>query len=273
MSEQTLTNEKINDLFHPRRFLSMTVFDTRKALWPLLIKAGAVLGVLLVVSLVNHFFRQYMDYFEMYGALFFILGCLITASSFRGYYSRRHSSFMLMLPASRLEKWLEKFLLSTLGWMIFSFLAFTVYTYLSAGLGKLFFDFYTPPAWWSRYLGQVYLSYLAFHGVFFAGASIFKKSPLFKTILTLFGLFAFFMIVWTVFARVLLGPEITRLSHGVFWEPFEDYLYRFAFSPEMDNIRRFGNWAGRLLGWVIVPLYCWTLSFVRFREIEEKDAV
>jgi len=267
-------NLSVNDLLSPGRMLLLGTVELRRKYRALALKAAAVIGVFLLASLVAGFTRQTQEYFGSYAGIFVVLGIILTSLSFRDYYRRDRNAFHLTLPASWLEKWLIAWLSTSLGWIIISFAGFTLYTFMAAGLNELIFGFHTSPVWWRKELGLLYLHYMVAHALFFMGASIFRKNPLFKTalsltvLITVLGLL-FVLMVWLLAPREWLaedGRSFHLMMDDNFWKQAVITLDLPRWQTVLERL-------GKVFYWGLVPVFSWAVSLVRIREIEVKDGV
>ena len=268
-----MSNLSSNEVFQFSRFFHLCRVEFLRSYKSLLIKAAAVIGFFLLGSLLNGFQREPQYYFPAYAGIFAVLGLLITAGSFRSYYRRDRNAFFLTLPASWLEKWLVKFLGSTAGWMIFSFAAYTVYTFVAAGLNELIFGFHTSPFWWQKEIGWLYLHFLIAQSVFFLGSSVFRKTPLFKTGLSLFALTIFLSLVFMLFAKIVIPNEWAATAGIEHWNG-PGITFHLGEMPE--SLKAWGRGlvlAGKIFYWGLLAPFSLLVSMVRFREIEVKDGV
>ncbi|MBI9103367.1 MAG: hypothetical protein JEY99_13195 [Spirochaetales bacterium] len=263
----------VNDIFNPVRFLRLFYLDIRRDWKTLVITLGGVFAFFLLTGLIDGYRHSDADYLYTYMAIFIVGGILLTARAFRHYYRRERNTPLLMLPASKTEKWVEKLLMTTLGWMIGSFIVFTAYAFLSAGINELIFGYHTSPIWWDEILVKFYLHYLVAHSVFFLGASVYKKTVLFKTVLTIFIIGVVLSLFSALFGRIVfqdLFKTVVHLSNnggnGINIGPGDT-------TPEvMDFIFRLGK-VMQVFYWALIIPFCWVTSFVRFTEIEVKDGV
>ena len=262
-------SRKIDDFFNISRFLKLFVLDFKKDYRGFLIALGGIYAFFLIPSLISGYTGAPNEYLSTYLFLFIIGGAAITGRVFKDYYRRDRNTPLLMLPASKVEKWFEKLVLSSIGWIAVSFTGFSVYTLLAAGLNELIFGVHSSPVWWDKILIDVYLHYFIIHAVVFLGASVYKKLALFKTILSLFVIGFMLSLISLFFARIIFSDlfhYLINFPRGTV-PPFF-YNIPADWEPTLMKWARIFKW----LYWLIIP-YCWGVSFVRFTEIEVKDGV
>ncbi|MDR1894245.1 MAG: hypothetical protein LBQ61_06080 [Spirochaetales bacterium] len=263
--------KKLSGYFSLRRFGPLVRLSIYNELRRILIKTAAAAGVLLLLALVCAFFEIDFSFFTLYAAMFIIVGIRQTGSVFTGYYRRPQNGFLLMLPASPEEKWLYNLLASTLGWMVYSFIVYTLTVFAAVLLSRAFFGYSLNPVWWRREIADLWLGYLFLHGFFFLGSAFFARSSFFKTllwgVLLSAALWAVFLLSCRIFLQVSLRQGIINLSSG------EEFLFRFFAQPENSKIWERLLLGGRIFCQAVLPLYCWFTALVKFREIEAKDAI
>ncbi len=260
----------INDIFNPVRFLRLVYLDIRRELKTLLVTLGGVLAFFLLISLFHGYQRETEPLFYNYIAIFVVGGLIFTSRSFKEYYRRNRNTPQLMLPASKTEKWLEKLVITTVGWIVSSFVIFSVYAFLSAGLNELIFGFHTSPLWWRSELGWLFLHYAVIQSIFFLGASIFRKTAVFKTLLSIFVLSILISVISALFFRIIFGDVFSVVldisSNDINFGPEDAPAEIFGYFERLWTLLKVFYWA------VIIP-FCWGVSLVRFREIEVKDGI
>lgn len=235
---------------------------------------GALTGVLLIMSAMDLFFGEGSpDYHrEIFDSILFIGGFIFASGVFKEIHHKETNQGYLMLPASALEKVLSRLLLVTAGWVFFTLLWFTAFTALSEGLNslilgrshKLFNPFTTE-------VGSQVAHYTVLQSVFLLGAIYFRKLHFFKTVLTgavcalLFSLLAG-LLVRFVFADYFSSTLIIGNGEGISSISDELNAVFMVLSVRLAPLRDF-------LYWVVFPLFCWTLVYIRFREVQVKDGV
>ncbi|MBT4287510.1 MAG: hypothetical protein HOD92_09225 [Deltaproteobacteria bacterium] len=218
----------------------------------------AITSGLTLISLLSK-----LDYrlFSLHNYSFKILlifgGYLLTASAFKTLHQRNQVGFYLSLPASILEKFISRLLLTSVGYIAGLSLLFFVFSVLAAGLSNLLSD-NTLPVF--NPLNQENLElmalYLITQSLFLVGAIQFKSMHFIKTVATtwftimILIIFTAF-ILWLIFDTTLNTQQfdfsridINLSSLGSVTTVLE-YLFYFGFAP-----------------------FCWLMAFLKLRKYE-----
>lgn len=149
-----------------------------------LIAAGAIFGLLLIISVLMATFKpaELPEVQGFYLAAFTFGGLIFTSLIFKELHSPHRSYFFLTLPASTLEKLTAAWLLtSPLYILAFTLISFVIYfiSFLIAGIPFSFAYFFNDG------LGEAILSYMVIQTIFLWGAVYFRKNNFLKTLLSL----------------------------------------------------------------------------------------
>lgn len=258
-----------NAVFEPRRFGFLLKLEALKGWRPLLVVSGSVMGVFLLVSLIMGYGREHFDHISSFSNLLYIGGFIFTGRVFLTFYKKEWNIPTLMLPASLFEKGLTQLLLSTIGWVVYSLLVYTLFSLVSSGLNLLIWDFATPVFTPSRLMGKIIIHYLVIQSLFFLGASLFRKAAFFKTILSMVGLVTLLSLIFALLVKLFFWREMGFLFES--GRHFEGTFFSGDFHYEGD----FRGWftLAKVFYYGVMPLFCWTTAFLRLREIEVKDGV
>jgi hypothetical protein len=231
-------------LFNPVRFLAIVRLDLAAASRPLSIIAAGALAIALLAGMAG---TGVGDGF--FGILLFIGGILVTSAACADLHEPRSCAAHLLLPASVLEKFSSRALLSSIGfaagsvaavWLC-SFAASEV-TQLARGAGTPIFSPLRESVWKSV------CSYLSLQSVFLLGAYFFRKHAFIKTVLAVALLFlGFAVIAGTLFHLGL----------------FESLKNGLVFSTAMNGGFSNSPVLSALETWVMPPIL-WVLAFWRF---------
>lgn len=235
---------------------------------------GALTGVLLIMSAVDLFFGEGSPEYhgEIFNSILFIGGFIFAGGVFKEIHNKETNQGYLMLPASALEKVLSRLLLVTAGWVFFTLLWFTAFTALSEGLNSLLlgrshdlFNPFTAEVWSQA------AHYTVLQSVFLLGAIFFRKLHFFKTVLTVAACALLFslltgLLVRLVFADYFSSTLIIGNGEGISLVADELTGVFTSLSVRLAPLKDF-------LYWVVFPLFCWTLVYIRFREVQVKDGV
>ncbi len=206
--------------------------------------------------------------------------CLIIASSSFSElnFADRKIDF-LMLPSSVVEKYIVKFIYTTLGFFLLSI--------SSVGLSAILIESYYylfPSGTLFRKLmhsyyyynyNRIFQNYIMFHSIFFFGGIYFRKLELGKTFLTVSGTIAtlgiylsllnilpFFKNVSTPFDIMNVSMQINENSDL----SLKSWSNIFELNRTVKDIVIF-------CAYNILPIFLWVLSFLRLQENEVSDGV
>jgi hypothetical protein len=229
-------------------------------------------GALLILNLLSGSAGSsqtaHQTYFSM---LLFWGGLIVTSLSFTEIHRAPQNYFYLTLPASPLEKYLSKLLLTTLGYMLVSLAGYFLVSVLALALKWVLFHTSAPlfnpfyPA-----IGQALLSYLIANAVFLFGALFFRKTHFIKTSLSLI---AFFFALFVFTAIVISLVFFDRLPAGL--------ASNFRINVDLSELfsGHLNQWAGWWLNllkfaacFVITPFF-WVAGYFRLKESEVRNGV
>ncbi len=152
---------------------------------PALIAAGAVLGALLVISLLVGVFNRndVPDLRGLYHAVFFLGGYVFASQVFGELHSPQRSSTYLTLPVSTAEKLVGSWLLVSVGYVVVYWaVIFLIYT-----VANLVADWpHDPQQLFDGDFFRSVGSFLVTQTIFFLGACYFRKNNFLKTLFALF---------------------------------------------------------------------------------------
>lgn len=181
---------------------------------------------------------------------FFILyvgGFIVTSRIFNELHDPQKASLFLMIPCSNLERFLNKWLLSSIGYAIGTLSICYLYSLLSASLNH--FTDKQPINLFNADLWINICKYLILQSVVLLGAITFKKNSLIKTtfvlgiLCTILSLFSL-MVGWLLFFP-------NHLAEGVFMIQSSLNGWRFIF-------------------WIVIAPICWYITYLRLTEYELK---
>jgi hypothetical protein len=261
-----------NELFNPGRFFLLIKRDIFTYYRTIIIATAAIAGFVVfssALSALNHNGGGF--HLKFYFFLLYIGGFIFTSRGFRELYNSQKSYTYVTLPGSLLEKFIEKWLLTSIGYALGSLIIYTVIAAISESLNQMLFGY--THALLSPF-NRVFLigvaAFIVIQGIFLTGAVFFKKNALIKTILLL-TLFAIVLLVLTIFAASLISPEHFERFRGV--------------KQEINSTRAMAKWLNlpefklmlvgktiwqviRILFWSVLAPFCWFISYLKFRKIE-----
>ncbi len=253
------------------RLLRLLWMDARFWTRPLAIGAAALGMLVIVFSFIAAFTRSGQTFHAGVYAWIMALGGLIFTS--RAFLELRHplsTQNYLLVPASFEEKFLARYLLTSVGYLVFSFLAYLLLQLISEGLNQLILG-RSNPLFFINSVDhlQVMAIYLAFQSLFFAGAVYYRKFSLIKTWLSVMALF---------FVLFVFSYLVFRLFfHGYFdgFQPSEAVMMTFArmgitgdLTVAYYPLKQTATWFARIWFWGVMPLAALAFAYFRLRETE-----
>ena len=175
--------------FDPTRFWNLIKLEATTKNKRALLILGAILGLLLLYQMWlgwNNDNDAYNFINTSFGTLLLIGGLIYTSYSFLEFSDSSTSMTYLTLPASNFEKFLSKWLFSTLGLYLFLLAAYGFFALIGIGIFKAIFpmqvESFNPFGETNWLLTKVYF---VISSLFLVGAITFKSYHAPKTILTL----------------------------------------------------------------------------------------
>jgi hypothetical protein len=206
-------------------------------------------------------------------------GTIITAGIFSELNFAERKIEFLMLPSSIFEKYFAKFIFTSICFFIIAlgayiFSAITVEVWNPEFRDGRLFERLFPLLTFSH-IAEFLRKYIIFHSIFIFGAVYFRKLEFGKTISAYLG-FVIFIVLYTSFIS-----QIPFFSHIYNWfeNPFiASNQTRFPdLTPESSlavvQYRRFTYSILLLTIRYIVPLFFWSLAYLRLKESEVRDGV
>jgi hypothetical protein len=188
-------------------------------------------------------------------AVLMIWGTIATSLSFRDLHGRATNIAFLMLPATALEKTLSRLLLNTVLLIVYLLLFTSLLSLVGEALelgGAARSNQWFSPL--DRLAWTVIPHYLVLQAVFFLGATWFRKLHYVKTLLSV----------------AVLGALLSGITFVVGWLMFGGT----AFDVE-DNVlgpERIESIAP-LVYYVVLPLFCWWVAWLRVKESQVSHGV
>ena len=228
----------------------------------ILISTAALAGVLILISLADaygslspHFHRN------AYLIVFFPAGFLLTSRTFKTLHDPVKGYAWLLLPASNLEKALSRILLTTLIYIVGSLVVYLLFSFVCEGLNQVILGrrhpFFNPL---DRVILNCVLTYISIQAPFLIGAVYFKKHALSKTVLFLSGALIVLGVcilaaAWSILGGQVSGPDVKNLFYS--WE-----------NSDMTPFGRALINGIKVIFWLVVPVFSWTVCFFRHKETE-----
>jgi len=194
---------------------------------------------------------------QSFKILLILGGYLLTASAFKTLHQRNQVGFYLCLPASTLEKFLSRLLLTSVGYIAgLSFLFFT-FSVLAAGLSSLLSDS-TLPVFNPLNQGNLELMalYLITQSLFLVGAIQFKSMHFIKTIASTW----FVLMILVILTIVILW--------AVFDTPFNHQHFNISLIDiNFESLKSTASVLKYLFYFGFAPFF-WLIAFLKLKEYE-----
>lgn len=228
----------------------------------ILIVTASVAGFVILVNLMTllHLQTSWSSWnlFHASIPLLFIGGYIMTSEGFNEIHSSTRGCFYLTLPASMLEKLTATWLITAIGYFIFSILVLLIINVILIGVGNIFtevdFKLFNP---FSTEVLDTFGKYMVTQSVFLFGAVYFQRANFIKTMLWLFLIFLFIAIYTLVLTRLLIGHPNIFLGG-------QSHL-------SLNNLDIFHAFPGlkviiKIIFWYITLPFFLFISFIRLKE-------
>ena len=198
-------------------------------------------------------------------------GLIITSMAFASdMFSKNGQQEWLMLPATSLEKFLAKGVLTAFAYPLAIIVIFFLSSVVIEPLQLLFFGnpvtLFNP---FTREVGTLLAMYWVWHSIFLLGATYFHKGHFFKTILALGVIGIGFAALGMLFVKIIFS-----IKYGSSLRAF-DIVFSFdslLFHPATGIVGALRVFS-QILYFVVLPLFCWVTAFFRVEEVQATDAV
>jgi len=211
-------------------------------------------------------------YSEMFPG-FLLLGGFITTSLMfsEDMFSKDAQHNWLMLPATNLEKFLSKAVVSTIAYPIALTLLFFLTSVVTEPIQLLIFG--SPMGLFNPFTGNELWSLLAqywvWNSVFLLGATYFRKSHFIKTVLAV-GVIALALgALALLFTRILFA-----IRFGSSLPMFDSFMYfdsRYL-ENSLASLKVFTG-ISKVLYYAALPVFCLVTAYFRVEEVQATDAV
>ena len=258
----------MNEIFTLRRLFLTALNDLYFARRQILLAPVTITAFIILTGMINgkNNTLSPSHYNSIFLFILFIGGLISTAAVFRDSYSRESIHRFLTLPASHFEKFLVRFLFSTIGYVLLTLLIVWTGSVLTSLINL--FLYHQVFLLFNPFHQEVFYialqGYLAIHAPFFLGAVWFRKHNLIKTLLTL------------ALIQILLVLISGGLGYAIFFRFLpgnSDYqTFTGSFTPAVQS---FSNLIIplRIILQGIIPLTCWTAAYFRLKERQVNDGV
>lgn len=183
-----------------------------------------------------------------YSLLLYIGGFMVTSNAFSEMHSTQKAFQYLTLPCSNLERFLSKWLLTTIIYALALLIIFYLLSELSFFANAIFFHNMVSVFVLSHFVLWVDIGkYIILQSLFLLGAAYFKKSSITKTAL-LIGCFLIFLAMLLFLFSWVVCPGCTHIA-----------LFDLV-SQSLNGLS--------FIFWVVMAPFCWWMTYVRISECE-----
>ncbi len=184
---------------------------------------------------------------------YLILGWYMTANLFREFADKPRAIYYLTSPTSQLEKYLSKFILTT---VVFTLFYVSFYSLMSYVLDITLFN-QNVNGWNHDYIFAFISVYLIGHSVFIVGAISFNKYALIKTLFSLFIIFTIgFIVVFILGSGGYLNAKPAFENYSILVQK-GTFVESVIFGEHFVKAIIFG-----------VPILLWFIGFMKLKEKE-----
>lgn len=200
---------------------------------------------------------------EWFGTILMIGGFLLSSFAFYELANKQKGMSYLMVPASMLEKWLSRLLLTGPAFALYFWILFGVIALIAQGISQLLFGVQLEPFEWSGDTTWLLIRlYLVFQAFFVAGSVFLGRLAFLKTPVAL-----------AIVGFVMLGIMYLYLK-ALTWN-ISQPGWEIEFAGEYRNSAGMRAWVEGpmvktlegLFWWVLAPFF-WVVSYLRLTEKE-----
>jgi len=223
----------------------------------------SILFIVLGLFLLGYFFKFFISMFSNVPQTvnvyklrvlsklgFLIVGTIFSGIAFKDFRNKLTTMTYLMLPASKLEKFLSVWLITTLGFIVTYFVSFIVFNFALMLLGLIFgvsvpfLNFFAVPGYWT-----IIGIYLVVQSIFLAGAATFEKVPILITLL----------IYWLI--QFIFNIALGLVALLIFMKIAVNYNIEPAIALKFNLLKQIGK-----LLLYITPFVFWTITYFKLSE-------
>lgn len=256
---------KPDNIFNRNRFFVLIRNDLFTGYRNLLIAGGAIAGALLTIYLLTTWNNSNSDFHRtFFPMVIFFGGYLMTSMIFKDMHEKQRNYIYLTLPASTLEKFLSRLLLTSVGFVAIVMALYYLFSWIAAGLSLLIFDRSLPAFQpFTRETMTALGVYLVTQSVFLFAAVYFRSHAFFKTILSIFS----FSFIVSIFTMLVVRIVFWEYFDGLFMPDHFDINLRYMFG-DGESFGQFVSAASKILFWFVMAPYFWVLTYFRLKETE-----
>ncbi len=232
-------------------------------------------GAFALVFIITFFMAAYMNEYNYtamnnfhqvaFVLLFFSGAIWIAGHAYQDMNTTEKATNQLMIPASRLEKFLVPWIFSSVFWILAISILYTLYASLLNSLWGLifglpfgFFDVLSltrESDWWN-----LIQAYFLVHSAFFLGGLAFRTYPLGKTILSGFVVNILFTSIAAITGLILVGNNLEEFFDSDIDEKIRVYINE-------DTARLLEHWV-KVFFTLFLPLVFYTSAYFKLKERE-----
>ncbi len=251
--------------FDLNRFWHLVRNDLFANFRSLLVAGGASIGLLLFINFFSMLGGEVLVLPVFYCLMLFIGGYIITSLAFNDLHDPQRSYVYLTLPASNVEKFFSKLLLTSVGYIVAAMVLYFLFSVVMSLMNLVIFGESYPL--FNPFDKVVWICngvYFVTQSVFLLGAAFFRKNALIKTLLT----------IWLISTSVSIFAGI--MFRITFWDFFDGWHFineNFIFSSiDLDQqltdfFTGFGELMAFIFKWVMAPVL-WFVTYMRLKETE-----
>lgn len=260
------------------RLLSLMNREVRTSKRELLTYALTIVLILVVNATFQAFFSRYNQgillssaYDELFSSFLMLGGFILTSLMFsQDMFSKDGQQEWLMLPATSLEKFLSKALLSAFAYPLALIALFFATSLVGEPLLLLFFK--NPIQLFNPFVSEVgtlLVSYWVWQSVFLLGATYFHKAHFIKTVLAIGVIGISLGLLGMLFSKIVFS-----IKFGSSYDMFNTFIY-FDSSVMESPVGGFKvlNVLGKIVYYVLLPVFCWITAYFRVEEVQATDAI
>lgn len=203
--------------------------------------------IIMLSSICAVIFLSILSYFNSIEGFAFILysgGVIITSNAFVNLNTPEKACFFFTLPASQLEKFISKWLLSSCVFMLYSYLIYLLCSIISI---KLSGNSFASLQVFNLMILAIFAKYMVLNSVALLGAIYFRRYPLIKTSLCI-GVFISVIIAVVFLASYIICPNCMFISILHLFDKISLGAYYFF--------------------WILLMPICLVISYQRLSEYE-----
>ncbi len=251
--------------FNGGRFWHLIKNDLLTNYRTLMIAVGAALGLFLFANIISMIsVDRVLVLTVFYPLILFIGGFIVTSQAFSDLHHPQRSYVYLTLPASNLEKFFSKLVLTTVGFVVFTLILYFLFSVFMSLVNLMLFGQSYPL--FNPFGQTVWITigiYAITQSLFLTGAVFFKRNALIKTLFTLFIL------------QLVLSIFVAIVGRILFWDLFHGFEFSInVIEPSFDIQEKWENFLFGfvdlmkfLFFWVLAP-FLWFVTYTRLKETE-----